>query len=84
VVERPGADKGPDELFFRGQLHPLNVTLLDDGSRLWGHFTYKTDFYDPETIQRLAGDLEALLVGVSEDPGLRVSGAPLAAGGAGR
>lgn len=73
-------DKGPGELFFRGQLHPLNVTLLDDGSRLWGHLTYKTDFYDAQTIQRLADGLEALLAAVSDDPRLRVSELPVAPG----
>lgn len=84
VVERPGPDKGADELFFRGQLHPLNVTLLDDGSRLWGQLTYKVDFYDAVTIQRLAGGLEELLAAVSRDPGLRVSQVPVGADGAGR
>lgn len=84
VVERPGADKGPDELFFRGQLHPLNVTLLDDASRLWGHLTYKTDFYDAKTIQALGRGLEALLAEVGRDPALRVSEVPVHPVGAGR
>ena len=84
VVERPGPDKGPDELFFRGQLHPLNVTLLDDGSRLWGEMTYKTDFYDAQTIQWLAAGLQELLAAVSEDPALPVSQVPAGAAGAGR
>jgi len=83
VVERPGG-QGPDELFFRGQLHPLNVTLLDDASRLWGHLTYKTDFYDTETIQSLADGLEELLAAVSRDPGLRVSEVPVVPVGTGR
>jgi amino acid adenylation domain-containing protein len=71
VVERPGADKGPDELFFRGHLHPLVVTILDDGSRLWGQFSYKSDFYDEATIERLARGLERLVADVTREPALR-------------
>ncbi|MDQ6947926.1 MAG: condensation domain-containing protein, partial [Actinomycetota bacterium] len=69
VVERPGPDKGPDELFFRGQLHPLSVSLLDDGSQLWGEINYKTDFYDEATIEGLARGLEQLVATVAVDSG---------------
>ncbi|HWC87787.1 MAG TPA: amino acid adenylation domain-containing protein [Solirubrobacteraceae bacterium] len=72
VVERPGPDKGPDELFFRGHLHPLQVSILDDGSRLWGQFSYKSDFYDAATIDRLAGSLERLLAEVTREAGPRL------------
>jgi len=77
VVERPGPDAGPDDLFFRGHLHPLQVAFLDDGAELWGHFSYKMDFYDAETIRRLAGGLLALLAAATEDPGLRLSELPV-------
>ena len=73
VVEHPGSDKGPDELFFRGHLHPLQVSFLDDGSRLWGQFSYKVDFYDEPTIERLADGLPRLLAAVTHEPGLRLS-----------
>ncbi|MDP9386805.1 MAG: condensation domain-containing protein, partial [Actinomycetota bacterium] len=65
------------ELFFRGQLHPLSITLLDDGSELSGGISYKVDFYDPETIDRLAGDLERVLDAVAGDPSLRWSELPV-------
>ncbi|MDP8969327.1 MAG: amino acid adenylation domain-containing protein [Actinomycetota bacterium] len=84
VVERPGPDKGPDELFFRGHLHPLNVTFLDDGSQLWGEFSYKVDFYDDATIERLAEGLQRVLSAVIRDPGLRLSELPAAAAGVDR
>ena len=77
VVERPGADKGPDELFFRGQLHPLNLTFLDDGTQLWGHFSYKTDFYDDDTIERMAEGLQRVLETVTRDPAMRLSKLPV-------
>ncbi|MDQ3932785.1 MAG: amino acid adenylation domain-containing protein [Actinomycetota bacterium] len=79
VVERPGEDKGPDELFFRGHLHPLNVTFLDDGAQLWGEFSYKVDFYDRETIERLAEGLKRVLLAVTQNPALRLSELPVAA-----
>ncbi len=65
------------ELFFRGQLHPLSVTLLDDGTAISGSFSYKLDFYDPATVDRLAGDLECLLDAVGADPSLRLSELPV-------
>ena len=77
VVERPGPAPGPDELFFRGQLHPLNVTFLDDGDQLWGQFSYKVDFFDHETVDRLAAGLDAVLGAVTESPGLRLSELPV-------
>lgn len=76
VVEHPGEDPGPDRLFFRGHLHPMLVTFLDDGSRLWGEFSYKTDFYETATIERLAAGLGRLLDAVTEDAGLALGDLP--------
>lgn len=68
----PGA--GPaGELFFRGQLHPLSVTLFDDGAQLWGEASYKTDFYDTARIERLVGCLERLVAAVPGDRTARLS-----------
>lgn len=78
VVEQPGPDKGPSELFFRGQLHPLSITLLDDGRQLWGEIRYKLDFYDETTVEALAGDLVRLIDAVTGDPRLRLSQLPVA------
>jgi amino acid adenylation domain-containing protein len=61
VVERPGADDAVDDIFFRGQLQPLSITFVDDGSRMWGHISYKVDFYDDTTIERLASAIESML-----------------------
>ena len=69
---------GPEpELFFRGQLHPLSVTLLDDGTEISGEVSYKSDFYEPETIDRLTGGLERALDAVGRDRSLRLSDLPL-------
>lgn len=77
-VELQYFHKGDDvELFFRGQLHPLSVTLLDDGTRLTGALSYKLDFYDAATVDRLAHDLERLIDAVGDDPSLRFSELPV-------
>lgn len=73
VVERPGADPGPDQLFFRGHLHPLQVSFLDDGARLWGALSYKVDFYDAQTIDSLASALLSALPALTQAPELRLS-----------
>jgi non-ribosomal peptide synthetase component F len=65
------------ELFFRGQLHPLSVTLVDDGVRITGRLSYKLDFYEPSTVDRLARDLELLLAAVAADPSRRLSELPV-------
>jgi amino acid adenylation domain-containing protein len=65
------------ELFFRGQLHPLSLTVLDDGARLTGRWSYKLDFYEPSTVDRLAADLERLLAAVAADPSLRFADLPV-------
>jgi acyl carrier protein len=65
---------GPDqEFYFRGQLHPLSITLLDDGHEITGELSFKLDFYDRATIEGLARALERLLAAVGEEPSLRVS-----------
>ncbi|MEO5680212.1 MAG: amino acid adenylation domain-containing protein [Acidimicrobiales bacterium] len=65
------------ELFFRGQLHPLSVTLLDDGTELRADLTYKVAFYDDATIRGLAAGLQATLRAATADPSLRLSQLPV-------
>ncbi len=65
------------ELFFRGQLHPLSITLLDDGTALSGEVSYKLDFYEPATVDALAGALEAVFDAVASDPSRRLSDLPV-------
>jgi len=84
VVDRPGSDAAQDSLFFRGHLHPLNVTFLDDGAQLRGEFSYKADFYDDATIARLAAGLVSVVEAVTSDPRQRLSQLPLPDGAASR
>ena len=78
VVERPGPEPGPDSLFFRGHMHPLLITFLDDGTALWGELSYKVDFYETRTIERLGSGLERLLRAAVRDPSMRLSALGLA------
>ncbi len=78
VVERPESDTGADRLFVRGQLHPLSITVLDDGEQMWGEFSWKLDFYDQATVDLLVEGLARLLRAVGENPDLRLSELPVA------
>ena len=73
VVELPGADPGPDSLHFRGHMHPLLITMLDDGERLRIELSYKTDFYDQATIEALGDALQRILSAVVVEPGTPLS-----------
>ena len=73
VVERPGPEPGPDSLFFRGHMHPLLITFLDDGTALWGELSYKVDFYETRTIERLGRGLQRLLRAAVRDTSMRLS-----------
>jgi amino acid adenylation domain-containing protein len=90
VVEQPPStpagfvttlDRPRGELFFRGQLHPLSITLFDDGTQLWGEASYKTDFYEAQTIERLAQCLDHLVALVTADPSAQLSALRSAAAG---
>ena len=74
---RPQGYWHDQELFFRGQLHPLSITLLDDGRELSGDVRYKADFYDEATVEGLAGAVERVLDAVGNDPTLRGSDLPV-------
>ncbi|MGI9032142.1 MAG: amino acid adenylation domain-containing protein [Acidimicrobiales bacterium] len=77
VVARPGSEAAVDDMFFRGQLQPLSLTFVDDGNRMWGHVSYKVDFYDESTIDGLVSSVEAVLGAVGDDPGLRLADLPV-------
>ena len=78
VVERPGPEPGPDSLFFRGHMHPLLITFLDDGTALWGELSYKVDFYETRTIERLGSGLQRLLRAAVRNSSMRLSALGLA------
>jgi len=73
----PARRTEPHELFFRGQLHPLSITLVDDGATIHGELSYKLDFYDEGTIDQLAVGLEAVLDAVGNSASTPLSSLPV-------
>ncbi|HVM05647.1 MAG TPA: amino acid adenylation domain-containing protein [Acidimicrobiales bacterium] len=76
AVVSPADHKGADRLWFRGQMHPLAITLLDDGREMWGEVSWKDDFYDAATVEALAAAFRRVLAGAVADPALRLSELP--------
>jgi len=72
-----GATGAEHEFFFRGQMHPLSVTFLDDGARIDGTVSYKQDFYDDATIARLVEGLAQTMEAAACNPDLRLSELPI-------
>ncbi|MFE4517494.1 amino acid adenylation domain-containing protein, partial [Kitasatospora sp. NPDC056783] len=50
-----------------------------DGGALHGLLTYNTDLFEPATVERMAGQLTALLTAVAQDPERAVGALPLSA-----
>jgi hypothetical protein len=57
-----------DQYFERGQRHPLMVVFFDDGTDMWATLSYKPAFYSEETVNWLAGQLEAVLRAGAANP----------------
>ncbi|HEU0079781.1 MAG TPA: amino acid adenylation domain-containing protein, partial [Longimicrobiaceae bacterium] len=55
----------------------LTLGIGDDGERLTGGLSYRTDLWEAATIERMAGHFTALLEGLARDPERRVSELPL-------
>lgn len=81
IPARDASDTLPsDDIYFRGQLHPLSVTLLDDGNRLWGTLSYKLDWYDARSIESVQADICKVLEAVDVLMPIRLSAFPLSFG----
>ncbi|HEX2094170.1 MAG TPA: condensation domain-containing protein, partial [Longimicrobiaceae bacterium] len=50
----------------------LSLTVYEAGGELRGALAYRTELFDPETTERMAGQLVRLLAGMAADPGRRV------------
>lgn len=57
-----------DQYYVRGQRHPLMVGFFDDRRAMWATLSYKSSCYDDATVDRLADELQSLLVGVAGHP----------------
>ncbi|HLL45372.1 MAG TPA: amino acid adenylation domain-containing protein, partial [Longimicrobiaceae bacterium] len=54
---------------------PFDLTLIlrDEGERFTGAAEYRTELWDSETVERMAGHLAVLLGGMAAEPDVRVS-----------
>jgi amino acid adenylation domain-containing protein len=59
----------------------LTVSLAEEGGQLAATAEYSTDLFDEATVRRLLGHLGALVSGIVEDPGARLSALPLLTAG---
>jgi non-ribosomal peptide synthetase component F len=69
VLELPGLEIAPlkiDSGLSRFDL-ALDVDVLDEG--IFGYFRYNSDIFEPATVARLSGELEALLQAALAEPG---------------
>ncbi|TCS92395.1 non-ribosomal peptide synthetase [Hazenella coriacea] len=55
----------------------LGLFLYTQGEHLKGQFEYSSDLFDPETIERMTGQLESLLQGIVEHPDQSIARLPL-------
>ena len=55
----------------------LSLSIFEAGNELRGAFTYDTDLFDAWRIQALIKQFEALLMGIVENPGRKVTELPL-------
>jgi amino acid adenylation domain-containing protein len=61
----------------RATLFDLELELQEDGEELWGGVRFRTDLFDPATVERLAAHYGVLLAAVCAAPGERLSGLPV-------
>ncbi|MET0399320.1 MAG: non-ribosomal peptide synthase/polyketide synthase [Longimicrobiaceae bacterium] len=61
----------------RATLFDLELELREDGEELWGGVRFRTDLFDPATVERLAAHYGVLLAAVCAAPGERLSGLPV-------
>jgi amino acid adenylation domain-containing protein len=55
----------------------LAIDLFQSHSGLSGTIEYSTELFEPSTIQRMMNHFQALLEGIADDPGQRLSALPL-------
>ncbi|HEX6041750.1 condensation domain-containing protein, partial [Longimicrobium sp.] len=60
--------------------YDFGLSLVDDGETLAGGLAYRSALFDGATAARMAGDWEALLRSMTDDPGRRLAGVSLLRG----
>ncbi|MFJ6618052.1 non-ribosomal peptide synthase/polyketide synthase [Kitasatospora sp. NPDC091335] len=78
-LDLPGLDVSDIETDSTRTAFDLVLEFAEaEGGALHGLLTYNTDLFDPATVERMAGQLAALLTAVARDPECAVGALPLA------
>lgn len=77
VVLHNAPDAASTQIHGGGAIYDLTVFGLERDGVLCGSFEYRSDLYDPATIERLSAQLEAVLSAAVRDHQQRVSSIPL-------
>jgi len=77
VFASAGITSSPIEIDTATAKFDLTLSLRETENGLTGYVEYNTDLFDPVTIDRMAGNFQALLRGIVENPHLPVSGLPI-------
>jgi amino acid adenylation domain-containing protein len=80
AVDLPGLTFSPVEFEFPATRFDLEILFTEIDGGLSTQLTWSTDLFDPATVLRLAGRLDALLAAVIADPSRRLSEIPLLGG----
>jgi len=73
----PDVKVSSETLEFGTSNFDLTLSINCDGDRLRGLLLYNTDLFERETIRRMLGHFERLLVGIAADPDQRISQLPM-------
>ena len=77
VVLHNAPDAGAMQLHGGGAIYDLTLFATERDGVLTGSIEYRSDLYEPETIQRIEEQLEAFLTAATKNPQARVSTIPL-------
>ena len=73
AIELPGLALKPVDVESVTTQFDLSLTVSERGSALTGYLSYRTDLFDPATIQRMAAHFRTLLENIAGHPDERVS-----------
>ena len=79
-IEYGGLTLAPFSLAIQTEQFDLALEMIEGNQSLSGALKYNTDLFDAETIVDMVENFRALLEGIADDPGQRVSGLPLSRG----
>src|SRR5690606_24302192 len=74
-----GLERAPFRLEERTAKFDMILSLQEGAAGISGALEYRTELFDPATVERMLGHFSRLLEGIVADPGARLSELPLMA-----